>query len=225
MKLSKFILICFVSGLVSGTCGLAQVQIHEPATPVRQMNYNAEHIAAAETAMWRAYYSKDRIAGKIRLGMLLTQLLQEQFELKQFEATPIAYLLSSSAMLFKQGKYDAALPPLKEAYTDIKKYTSLNFDPEKVAKADLKWWVARRSKPRKSPEVIGQDITHLYELIYGHSHQGFTDAGLLRAKAMQLRDVGQDKADWEKIEKLLVASWKAMQCGIENRQSINNKAR
>ena len=220
MPYSKIMLSCFLCGLFAAA-GLAQVE--KNAVPACQRNFNAEHIAAAETAMWRAYYSKDQITGKIQLLSLLIKLIEEQFELKQDEAAGIAYLLTSSAMLFKQGKYVAALPPLKAAYANIKKYTGLDFDPEQVAKADLKWWVARRTPPRKSPEIIGRDIAHLYELIYGYKDQGFTDAGLLRARAMHLRDTGKTKADWKQIEKLLVQSYQAMRRGFEKHQLTQKK--
>jgi hypothetical protein len=213
MQYSKIILTCLLCGLFTA----AFAQTDKNAVPDYQKNYNPERIAAAETAMWRAYYNKDRITGKLKLAMLLVELLKEQFKLQPDEAAQIAYLLTSSAMLFKKGKYDEALPPLKSAYENIKKYTTLNFDPEKVAKADLKWWIARRTPERKKPEVIGQYITHLYELIYGYSHQGFTEAGLRRAQAVYLRDTGGEKADWKKIEKLLVQSYQALQRGFEKR--------
>ncbi|MCK4981323.1 MAG: hypothetical protein KAS17_00295, partial [Victivallaceae bacterium] len=146
---------------------------------------------------------------------------RKQFGMTPGEATQIAYMMTSSAMLFKKGKYDAALPPLKTAYTRIKQYTNLDFNPEKVAKADLKWWIARRTPARKNPEIIGLAIAHLYELIYGYRHQGFTRAGLLRAKAMHLRDMGKTKADWKQIEKLLLQSYKALQYGFEKRRLPN----
>ena len=208
MQYAKLILICFLIGLF--------VNAHGNKMQTFRKNYDAKYIAAAETAMWQAYYSKDRIAGKLKLGMLLIQILQKQFDLKQEEASQIAYMMASSAMLFKRGKYDDALPPLKTAYTKIKKFTDLSFDPEEVAKADLKWWIVRRTPAGKDPKVIGQAITHLYELIYGYQHQSFTKAGLLRAKAMRLRDKGKAKADWKEIEKLLTYSYKALQYGFEN---------
>jgi hypothetical protein len=216
MQYSKSLLICWLSGLIIGICFLTES--YGDTIPVWRKNYNAEHIAATETAMWRAYYDKNRIAGKLKLGMLLIELLQKQFGLDSQEATQTGFMLANSAMRFKKGEYAAALPPLKAAYTKIKQYTNLNFDPEKVAKADLKWWIDRRNPKRKGPKFIGQGIARLYELLYGYRHPGFTRAGMLRAQAMQLRDIGKAKANWTQIKKLLLQSYQALQYGFEKRQ-------
>jgi hypothetical protein len=216
MHYSKSMLICWLSGLVIGVCCVTQAYGND--APVWRKNYNAEHIATSETAMWQAYYDKNRLAGKLKLGMLLIELLQNQFGLDAQEAAQTGYLLADSAMCFKKGDYKAALPPLKAAYTKIKKYTGLGFDPEKVAKADLKWWIARRNPKKNGTEFIGQDIVQLYELIYGFHHPGFTRAGMLRAQAMRLRDTGKAKADWKQIKKLLLQSYQALQYGFEKRQ-------
>jgi hypothetical protein len=220
MKLAKTILIPVLCGVFFVTYGTEQNL--KKAQPERQKNFDPERIAAAETAMWQAYYGKDSLKGKIKLAQLLIKLLQDQFGLKPEEAVGIAYQFTSSAILFKQGKYKASLPPLKEAYTSIKRYTDLKYDPEKVAKADLKWWMARRASSGK-PAVIGPQIAHLYELLYGYNHNGFTDAGMLRAEAMHLRDIGRKKADWKKIEKLLLQSYQAMQRGLDARKLIKKK--
>ena len=92
MQYSKFLLISCVSGLIVGTSCLAQ------AVPAWQKNYNAEKIAAAETAMWQAYYNKNQMTGKIKLGMLMIELLKKQFGMNSSAATQTAYMMTSSAM-------------------------------------------------------------------------------------------------------------------------------
>lgn len=178
--------------------------------------FDPEYLASAETQMWQAYYNKD----KAKLGLLLVQVLKRQFSITSYEATQTGKLFADSAMKFKNAKnnnYDVALPDLIKAYTAIKKYTGLKFDPEEVAKADLAWWVARRNLATKNqPEIIGQGITRLYEVIYGYKHPGFDKAGQLRAQAAHIRDQGRDNCDWRKIESLLRESYFALKNGIDN---------
>ncbi len=213
MYYSKSILICWLSGLIVGACCLTQAYGDE--IPAWRKNYDAKYIATSETKMWQAYYDKNRLAGKLKLGILLVELLQKQFGLDVPTATQAGYLLANSAMRFKKGDYKAALPPLIAAYSKINKSTGLGFNPEKVAKADLKWWIDRRNPKKNGTKFIGQEITRLYELIYGFHHPGFTRAGMLRAQAMRLRDTGKEKADWKQIKKLLLQSYQALQDGIE----------
>ncbi len=176
--------------------------------------YDARYIAARETEMWKAYYSKD----KTKLAWNLVQFLSYQFGISRYEAGEIARLLAESAMKFKgakDGHYDVALPSLIEAYAKIRVYSGLKFDPEKVARADLAWWIDRRNPKRNSPEMVGRGITNLCELLYGYSHPGFDRAGFLRAQAAYIRYQGGENCDWEKVEELLVEAYSALKEGID----------
>ena len=178
--------------------------------------YDAHYLASAETEMWKAYYSKD----KSRLAWNLVQVLRRQFGISAYEASETGNLLADSAMKFKAakpGQYDEALPDLIAAYSKVKEYSGLPFDPEKAAKADLAWWIDRRDPERNDPKTIGEGIAHLYEVMYGYKHSGFTRAGLLRAEAAHLRDQDRDNCDWVKVEELLLLSYNSLKDGIDRK--------
>lgn len=178
-----------------------------------KLPYDPVYMADIETDMWKAYYTKN----KAKLGMLLISLLRRQFGVSAYEAATTGKLLADSAMKFKSSKpghYDDALPPLIKAYTNIKKYSGMSFDPKEAAKADLAWWVYRRTPGKQDPKTVGAGITHLYEVIYGYKHPGFDQAGQLRAEAAHLRDVGGKNCDWKKINTILLASYKALERGM-----------
>jgi hypothetical protein len=178
--------------------------------------YDAQYLASAETEMWKAYYSKD----KTKLAWNLIQVLRRQFGISAYEAGETGNLLAESALKFKSaapGHYDEALPDLIAAYSKVKEYSGLTFDPEEAAKADLAWWVDRRDPKRNDPKTIGEGIAHLYEVIYGYKHPGFKRAGLLRAEAAHLRDQGKDNCDWVKVEGLLLLSYQSLKDGIDRK--------
>lgn len=172
------------------------------ATP----SYDPVEIGEAETKMWQAYYSGDRI----QLGFHLVSLLRNQYGLSLLEAKTIGESLANAAIGFLHSKGDyetVALPDLIRAYTLIKEETGDTFDPEAVARAELAWWIARRTPGENSPEQVGEKIARQYTLMYGSEHPSLQEAGMLRARAGYLRDLGGGAADWAQVETLLVESY------------------
>jgi hypothetical protein len=105
---------------------------------------------------------------------------------------------------------EAALPDLTEAYKAIRIATGMRFDEAQAARAELAWWVARRTPGKDSAENVGQKIAELYSVLYGKDHPSFGKAGLLRAQAAKLRDAGGEGADWVKVEELLLAFYREL---------------
>ena len=102
------------------------------------------------------------------------------------------------------------LPDLEMAYLQLRALLKLSFDPREAARAELAWWVARRTPGRDNPEVVGKEIARLYSIIYGAERPGFLEAGILRAEAAQLRDRGGPNGDWKKVEGLLRRSYRVL---------------
>lgn len=175
--------------------------------------FDANKVAEAETDMWQAYYKGNRT----QLGLLLISLLRTQYGLSFIEAKNTGEAFASSAMKFHAAKRNyekIVLPDLTKAYTLIKKAKNAHFDPDAVARAELAWWVARRTKGENSPEQVGTKIGELYALIYGSNNPVFREAGLLRAQAAALRDSRGENANWQQIEKLLQKSYHKLERGI-----------
>lgn len=181
---------------------------------VQRPRYNAAKIAASETAMWKAYYKGD----KKKLIWELVNLQRIQFGMTLLESLKVSKELGEAAYIFSQikGNYeDATLPYLRKAYTSIKEYRKEGFDVEAVARAELAWWVARRTPGRNSPEQVGAEIANLYALLYGKSNPSLQKAGLLRARSALLRDLGGNNPDWKEVERLLRESYEALVEGLE----------
>lgn len=172
-------------------------------------SFDADKVARAETRMWQAYYGENQA----QLALQLVAFLRGQHGLSLWEAKEAGELLARSAMKFRSagGDYDnASLPELIQAYSLIQRAVHARFDPEQVARAELAWWVARRTQGQNSAEQVGDKIARLYGLLYGKDHQSFLKAGVLRAQAAALRDSGGNAANWEEVGDLLQKSYREL---------------
>lgn len=176
--------------------------------------FNPDEIAAAETRMWQAYYDLDlpRLHGE------LVALLRSQFGLSAEDAESISRNLGAAAMKFERsrGKYEqVVLPDLVVAYRKLRTVLKRSFDPQEAARAELSWWIARRTPGRDSPQQVGRRIAELYAIIYGGERPGFLEAGVLRAEAAGLRDRGGVDCDWPEVERLLRRSYRALAGAVQ----------
>lgn len=176
-------------------------------------DFDPEVVAASETRMWQAYYTGNKEA----LGLELVTLMREQFGLSYGTAVELMYVLGKATMTFgaARGDYEAAvLPGLITFYTRVAEISGGTWDPEMAARAELAWWVARRTPGEDSAEQVGAKIAALYTIIYGSTNPEIERAGLLRAQAAVLRDEGKKNADWVAIEGILVESYTALRAGV-----------
>jgi hypothetical protein len=195
-------LLAWVSAAVAAIV-LGRLLLYRPA-------FDARKVARAETRMWQAYYTDH----EVRLAMELIALLRQQYGLSLVEATDLGNRFARSAMKFRKhrGDYETtALPELTEAYRRIQRASGAPFDPDAVARAELAWWVARRTPGQNSVEQVGGKIAELYALLYGGNKSAFLEAGLLRARAARLRDQGGTHADWNRVQDLLLQSYRLVE--------------
>jgi len=170
---------------------------------------NPDQIAAAETRMWQAYYARDLP----RLHSEMAALLRAQFQLPPADAERIARSLVGAAMKFAigGGTYEqVVLPDLEVAYLQLRALMKRSFDPREAARAELDWWVARRTPGQDNPQQVGKRIARLYSVIYGAERPEFLEAGVLRAQAAQLRDRCGPNCDWTTVEGLLRRSYRVL---------------
>ena len=183
-----------------------------------QAPFNSAEIAAAETRMWQAYYG----GNPITLNKELVNLLKKQFGFRSEDAQNISISLGVATwnFLHSTGSYeDEVLPNLVNAYTQIKDVVRGNWNPEEAAKAELEWWVDRRTPGKNNPKNVGKSIAKLYSILYGKTNPYIEKAGLLRAEAAALRDrLGLNRKnsnEWEQVEALLEESYASLIEGIK----------
>jgi hypothetical protein len=171
--------------------------------------FDPDRIAAAETRMWQAYYTRDLS----RLHGEMADLLRAQFRIPPADAERIAKSLVGAAMNFTipGANYEqVVLPDLEVAYLQLRALLKLSFDPREAARAELAWWIARRTPGRDNPQQVGRQIARLYSVIYGVDRPEFLEAGILRAEAAQLCDRSGPNCDWKRVEGLLLRSYRVL---------------
>ncbi len=188
--------------LATGTAlyGLASQAPGEPG------EYDATRIAASETRMWKAYYEGNHLV----VAHEAFGLLRSQFGLSYKDAFLAGKNLALAARAFLRTTQDygtKVLPHLTRAYGRIRDARNEAWDPREVARAELDWWIARRTPGRNTPEQVGKAIAHEYALLNGSANPDLERAGLLRAQAAHLRDQNETTPDWQRIGTLLEESY------------------
>jgi hypothetical protein len=188
------------------------VAVRTPPGPRSLRVFDPERTADLELGMWQAYYRKE----KPRLFALLVTLLHEQNRYPWSKATVAGFHLARAAAVFgdARGDYDRVLPDLARAYAIARDWTGSGFDPGQVARAELDWWVARRTPGQNAPSQVGALIAEEYARLYEVPREAVAHAAALRAEAAALRDRGGEKADWKTISALLHDSYRALRTAL-----------
>ncbi len=95
------------------------------------------------------------------------------------------------------------LPDLEAAYGTARAWLGAGFEPAAVARAELAWWVARRTPGRNDTATVAGLIADEYKLLYETSRDLVMLPAQLRAEAAALRDANAASPDWDTIGRLL----------------------
>ena len=182
--------------------------------------FDAKDVARLETAMWRSYYDKERLA----LFGQLAELLRTQYRLPLLKSNAVAYQAAKAAFVFKRGhsrtEAQQAMPSLVNFYRAIYEAGDIKFDVEKAAQLELEWWIIHRERDKYSRADLDRSLAELPAAIYQLPVEKFTAHARLRAEAMVLRDTkaeqgGCTEADWQRIDELLQASWQSLHQAVK----------
>jgi hypothetical protein len=181
----------------------------------KMRSFNADEVARLETAMWKSYYSRERV----KLYNQMTELLRTQYNLPFIRSNAVAYQASRAAFVFKDGRnreeYEKALPYLAKFYGSVRQVSDVPFDVDRTARLELEWWIIHRERKSHAPGDLASALADLPAEIYGVPAERLMEHARLRAEAMTIRDTkaeqgGMTDADWAKIDELLHASWQSL---------------
>ena len=183
------------------------------STSLRQ--FDPDNTARLETDMWRSYYDKERL----RLFNELAVLLRQQYHMPLLRSYVVAFHAAKAAFVFKDGTtrsdYERALPDLIQYYTAIRRISDTPFDVPEAARLELEWWIVHRQRDLHAPGDLDSALAALAAEIYQMPADRFREHAKYRAEAMILRDQlweqnGVTEADWQKINQLLLQSWRSL---------------
>ena len=181
--------------------------------------FDADEVARLETAMWRSYYSRERV----KLFRELAELLRTQYRLPLLRSNAVAYRAAKAAFVFKDGRsradYERALPDLVSFYQSIRAVSDTDFDVERAARLELEWWIVHRERRRHVPGDLDRALADLQAEIFRVPAERFAEHARLRAEAMEIRDTKADRGgvtedDWRKIDELLHGSWRSLHAAV-----------
>ena len=177
--------------------------------------FDADEVARLDTAMWRSYYSRERV----RMYRELTELLEKQYKMSFWHRQLVAFYAAKSAFVFKDGKsradYEKALPDLEKFYAEIRDLSTTDFDAKRAAELELEWWIIHRERKKYKEGDLANALAETASAIYNLPKEIFLEHGRLRAEAMEIRDSkaesgGVSEEDWQKIDELLHQSWRSL---------------
>jgi hypothetical protein len=178
-------------------------------------DFDADEVARLETAMWRSYYSRQRV----RLFAQMGELLRTQYRLPLWRSNAVAYSAARAAFVFKDGHaradYERALPDLVSFYQSIRAVSDTDFDPERAARLELEWWIVHRERRQHAPGDLDRALAALAAEVYRVPAARLAEHARLRAEAMEIRDTKADEGgvtedDWKRIDELLHRSWRSL---------------
>ncbi len=184
-------------------------------------SFDPDEVARLETAMWRAYYSRERVKLYEEMG----ELLRKQYSFSYWKSQTVAYHAARAAFVFKDGKsradYERALPDLVSFYESIREASGSDFDPRRAAQLELEWWIVHRQRAEHAPEDLPNALAALAAEIYRVPAARLEEHARLRAEAMRIRDDkaaqgGVTEDDWSRIDQLLHASWRSLHQAVNS---------
>jgi hypothetical protein len=178
-------------------------------------DFDPDEVARLETAMWRSYYSRQRL----RLFTEMSELLRTQYRLPLWRSNAVAYQAAKAAFVFKDGHtrsdYERALPNLVSFYKSVREVSDTDFDPQRAARLELEWWIVHRQRAEHAPGDLPRALADLAAEIYRVPEDKLLEHARLRAEAMEIRDRqagqgGVSEEDWRRIDELLHQSWRSL---------------
>jgi hypothetical protein len=216
--LKRTLLVILVVGVL--LAGWIAFDLYRPLK-VDIRSFDADEVARLDTAMWRSYYSRERL----KMFRELTELLEKQYKLPFWRRQLVAFYAAKGAFVFKDGKsredYLKALPDVEKFYSEIRDISTTPFDAKRAAELEVEWWIIHRERKKYNEGDLARALAETAAVIYELPFDKFMEHGDLRAKAMEIRDTraesgGVSEEDWRKIDELLHASWRSLHRAVNN---------
>lgn len=147
MKVRAIVALTAVWVLAWGSLAADLTRAHSPhwsGTAQGQVVVDAQRVGTLEQQAWEAYYLREWP----RLGLLLLELIEDQFGLTRAQATEAALVATQAQIVFAQqgaagGQAEALM---RQFYTLVREPFGGSYDPARAAALEVGWWVVHRER-------------------------------------------------------------------------------
>ena len=187
---------------------------------VTTFKLNPDRVAYFEAAGWRAYYDHKWI----KMLRLIVGLCQEQFHIPFPMSLLAGYYTTRASAAWVPVDHDEqkVLRYLEKFYQVARRFSSLNFDPSRVAALELEYFdVHRRLAGNPENEEFLQTLIDLHSAIFGILPEQAKESAEWRLLAATTVDVITShtstdvEGDWNKLEECLRRCYRSIQREIE----------
>lgn len=184
---------------------------------IRKFDYRK--MGTLDAAMWRSYYNHQFF----KLFFQLVQLVKTQLNFGWFLTARLAFYGCWAAAYYRIRKKKGVdntrvLKNLRQFYRLISAHSVNEFDYQKAAELELKWWDVHRKSYKNNPQ-LEQSLAEATAVVYNVAPARLKTYAHYRAEAMILPrhegDVQVVATDWAKVESLLVESWRSLQEAVQ----------
>jgi len=170
--------------------------------------FDPDKLAAQEVDVWMAAKAREEV-GTFTACVVM---LREKHRYSWFRAAQAAFYLSRAATVFEglNTRYERVLPDLEEAAAVHKTWVGASFDPAAVARAQLTWWVTRRTPNLNSLDQLTPLVAEEYALRYKIGAGMASGPASRMAEAALLFDSGGRDPNRAAVEKVLADSYRLL---------------
>lgn len=185
------------------------------ASPVK-FQFEPERVAYYEANGWRAYYERKWF----QVLRLIVGLCQQQFHIPFPVSLLAAYYTTraSAAWVPVDHNEQKVLSYLQKFYRVARRYSGLQFDPERVAQLELQYFdMHRRLVGAQDKSEFVETMVQLHSAIFGLSPAAVRESAEWRVRAADIVDLITGKLstnieeDWAKLEEYLRRCYRSLQ--------------
>jgi hypothetical protein len=181
------------------------------ATPVGSRvegAFDPDVLAHREAAVWRAEGAGEDFS--VYFAMVLQMREQERYT--WFRAAQAGFYSARALMTFDgvHSHYEQVLPDLEDAATIERDWMITPMNPADVARAELNWWMSRRSRDFHTVDAVSSLMADAYGARYHMDADRLRAAATLRTQALLQWDESRSDPDWTSIERRLAEAYKAL---------------
>ena len=183
--------------------------------------FNPDRVAYFEAVGWRAYYDRKWL----RMLRLIVGLCQEQFHIPFPRSLQAAYYTTRASLAWVPVDHDErkVLTLLEKFYRIARRYSSLKYDPARVAVLELQYFdVHRRLTGDPEKGEFLHALIDLHSAIFDLSPAQAKESAEWRLLAANTVDLitshtsADIEGDWAKLEEYLRQCYRSIQRELKN---------